>query len=218
MQSKIASNPDFEMLFQVAARSVQMVKKTRAAASRASVKRAREIPADLGIHPLAAGSLDLGKEAERASLLSQLGGFRPHANSMAVGAPKKSKPGDRFGGAKEKDQAGVMWLQCAGEEEDDDDEDDDEAENDEEEGYDGDAVGAAAAAAARQKPRNGNKAQGGGAEPGGKKRKRAEAVHFQSDFFMGYAEITVYLVSRRDSLLTAGAFLTGTRSRPPRRR
>ena len=53
-QRLLDASPDLGQLFGVAQRSLQMVRKTRAAASRASVSRARELPETLGIHPLLA--------------------------------------------------------------------------------------------------------------------------------------------------------------------
>ena len=94
-QRIIESNPDLSLLHSVALRSLQMVRKTRAAASRASVARAKELPAALGIHPLLAQLVDIGAEARRSTMLSDLKTFKPAPSSMAVsslqGTPAASR-------------------------------------------------------------------------------------------------------------------------------
>jgi hypothetical protein len=67
---------------------VQMVKKTRAAASRASVARARALPSALGIHPLLADKVDVQAESRRSSMLLDLKSFKPAASSTAISAAK----------------------------------------------------------------------------------------------------------------------------------
>ena len=61
-----------------------MYRKTRGVASKMSVTRARSLPAELGVHPLLLGNLDVAAEASRLSLISRLQTFRPGA--AAIGA------------------------------------------------------------------------------------------------------------------------------------
>ena len=62
----------------MAQRSLQMVRKTRAAASRASAARARLLPTSLGIHPLIADKVDVAAEARRSAMLMDLKSFKPN--------------------------------------------------------------------------------------------------------------------------------------------
>ena len=56
-----------------------MHKKTRGAASKASVHRAKAMPVKVGIHPAVRGKVNMGAETKRADLLATLQGFRPGA-------------------------------------------------------------------------------------------------------------------------------------------
>lgn len=82
----VAANPDMENLYDVATRSLQMVRKTRAHASKASVARARELPTSLGIHPLADSGVDVAKETRRSSLLTQV--RNPHPAPTLILPPE----------------------------------------------------------------------------------------------------------------------------------
>ena len=80
--------PELGALQRVATRALQMYKRTRGGASKASVGRARLLPAALGVHPLVADGLDVAAEAKRSGMLSQLKGFRPPVRDggLAAGA------------------------------------------------------------------------------------------------------------------------------------
>ena len=71
-------------LHRVAMRALGMVKKTRSAASKASVARARELPKALGIHPLCLDRVDVGAEARRTDMLTNLKMFKPNAATATV--------------------------------------------------------------------------------------------------------------------------------------
>lgn len=110
----LRSQPELSDLHGVATRALQMVRKTRGAASRASVARVRELPVDLGIHPLMRGALDLGAEIRRASFLQELKGFRPSAGTLAVssGIQVNLHPPRRSCVFVVSDH--LTWLVCAG--------------------------------------------------------------------------------------------------------
>ena len=82
---QLNANPELDALHRVAMRSLQMVRKTRPAASKASVARARSLPKELGIHPLCTDKVDVGAEARRSNMLTDLKTFKPNAGSAAVG-------------------------------------------------------------------------------------------------------------------------------------
>ena len=84
VQRELDRNPDLHNLHEVAMRSLQMVKKTRAAASRASVERARLLPKALGIHPLIAHKVNVLAENQRAAFLTDLKSFKPAAATTAI--------------------------------------------------------------------------------------------------------------------------------------
>lgn len=84
VQRQLVANDELSAVHRVAMRSLQMVRKTRPAASKASVGRARELPVDLGIHPLCTASLDLKAEAARSNLLTDLKTFKPGVTSAIV--------------------------------------------------------------------------------------------------------------------------------------
>ena len=77
LDSVLATRPDLAELSQVASRATQMYRKTRGAASKASIARARALPKVVGIHSQLASELDLAAEGRRSSLLAELKTFRP---------------------------------------------------------------------------------------------------------------------------------------------
>ncbi len=82
LESVLAARPDLAEMAHVATRATQMYRKTRGAASKASVSRARALPKAVGIHSRLASGLDMAAEGKRSSLLAELKTFRPGLSSV----------------------------------------------------------------------------------------------------------------------------------------
>ena len=96
VRSAYDAKPELPELSRVAERATQMYRKTRGDASRASVKRARSLPSDIGIHPdLVSLSPSVSDESCRSNLLAQLATFRPRDADAGGKAAIASLPGKR---------------------------------------------------------------------------------------------------------------------------
>ena len=82
LESVLSARPDLAEMAHVATRATQMYRKTRGAASKASVSRARALPKAVGIHSRLASGLDMAAEGKRSSLLAELKTFRPGLSSV----------------------------------------------------------------------------------------------------------------------------------------
>ncbi|KAL1508816.1 hypothetical protein AB1Y20_004911 [Prymnesium parvum] len=117
VQSHLSASDELQDLLGVASRALQMVRKTRGHASRASVALAKELPTELGVHPLLAGSsLDVDAEVRRAAFLKDLKSFRPADDSRAVSSGIKVRRGQPSGEAlaAEALECGAARAEAAG--------------------------------------------------------------------------------------------------------